>query len=217
MNSLFEAIAEKNLKNSKLNKPNISKLIDHMTQFYMTKNLWVLEEIINHINDPLYIASLMIHIDKKPLEIKIKNIGRDVEALKTNFYFNISSRSNVKESLMILAYLSKKHFDFCGTILNYLLEQDLLKCEIKKYICACKTLYDANPCKKRINLIYYAVYVYTTEHVNYIPLEKPHDPLDYLFVYLERDTTFEEQVEKDREIYKDASNDKINYRIINVS
>jgi hypothetical protein len=199
MNSLFEAIAEKNRKSiNKLctSKIDVSKLIDHMTQFYMTKNLWILEEINNHVHDPRYIASLMIHIDKKPLQVK--SIKGDFETLKTTLYFNISSRSNVKECLIIIAYLSKKHYEFCETIINYLLEYGSFKSpEIKEYITMCKALYDQKPSKKRINLIYYAVYVYITEHVNYVIYEQ-HNTYDYLFVYLERDVDFEEQVEKDR-------------------
>lgn len=221
MNNLFEAIAEKNLEKTRklCNGRGIhtQKLIDHMIQFYMTKNLWVLQEIINNIDKPFHIATLMIHIDKKPLIIKVKNFKTTID-LKDMFYMNIASRSNVKESLMIIAYFAaKKKYEFCNEIINFLLEQES-KNDIKEYIKVCKTLYDHNPCKHRINLIYYAVYVYITEQVNYIPftLEKPSSSMDYLFVYLERDEILEEQVEHDREIYQKKSDPKIP-RIINVT
>ena len=243
LNLLFTNINEKNLENclkiieyyhkQKYDKNKlIVHMLNHVSEFYMTRNLWVLDKLVQDVEQVPQIISILINIDKKPLIIKI-NKQRISEWIKNSLfeheilskykilppelfkllnilYTNLISHTNAKESLIIIAYMVKKQKTICDVIFD-LLESNTIRSDIERYIKLCKELfyYKSKPSDriKRINFLNYAVYVSIQQELHDYPLNiieiKEQNPLDYLFVYFDRDLTLEECVEQDRNVYKE--------------
>jgi hypothetical protein len=242
INLLFDTIAEKNLEKclkivdyylkKKYDRDKlIINILNYISEFYMTRNIWVVEKFVENIEQPTQILSILINIDKKALEIKsdkerikkilktnnyeheiltqYKNLSNELYTLLNILYTNLMTHTNAKESLFIVTYMMKKQKNISDIIFNILIGgvENNTQCYIKY----CKELfyYKCKPTDriKRINFLNYAVYVFIQQEIYDYPLDiteiKERTPTDYLFVYFDRDLVLEETVQQDRDIYRE--------------